>query len=124
MADVKNHTALPRRHDLWSHAATRMRGCVGERPETVGQDVAFAQARHHLQARRWWVVQVSHQGQPGGFGYLQRHVHRGNACVTTGPPADPDLDADHQIGVFSGNPDALLEIEQAQIFRLTHHHRV
>ena len=99
-------------------------GRVRERPVAVGQDVALAQARQHVLARRRREVDVGHHRQVELLGDLDREFEREHAVALAGVAADPDLDADDQVAVLLGDLEAFARIEQADVAAFADHHRL
>ena len=89
----------------------------------MGDDVAAAQPRQHLEPGRRRVVEMRHDRKPDLLGDLDRHVERRDPGSAAGAAPDPHLDPDDEVAVGVDDPDAFARIDEPQIGRFADHHR-
>ena len=113
MADIEDDAAPARLEHLLADPPVGRHRRVGKRPEAMGDDVAPAQPRQHLEPRRRRVVEMRHHRQPDLLGDLERHVERGDPGSAAGAAADPHLDPDDQVAVGVDDAHAFARIDAA-----------
>src|SRR6202011_5830905 len=121
MADVEQYAAFARLPHHLFHGALRGGGRIGKRPERVGENVAWTQARDYLLVARRRMVDVRHQRHADLLGDLKRDFERHDSRGARGIAAYSHLDADDEVAVELRHPDGVDRIHQPDLLALADH---
>ena len=110
--------STPRARDFWT--ALRAVPSCRTGAEAVGQDVAGTQQVEGFAVGRRRLVDRAHQGQAALVGGVERQMRRDKARGAARISADPDLDADDDLGIVAGDLSDLSHGQPAHVLGLVH----